>query len=106
MSLTLIKFSSHECGLCARMAFFDEAVAKEFGLLFRECYPESEDPSAFSRIFDEFVASDELLGWPTYVLAEQDLTNGALSAISKYQGGVPKAKFREVVSRLLGNRSL
>ena len=34
MSLSVIKFSSEDCGLCHKMAFYDQKVAEELGLQF------------------------------------------------------------------------
>lgn len=100
MTLKLVKYSSHECGLCARMAFHDSSVASEFGLDFEECYPESDPGSELSALFNQYVATDELYGWPTYVLIIQ--TPDELKPLGQFQGAAPKARFREIVRRLMG----
>jgi hypothetical protein len=82
------------------MAFHDAAVAEELGLAFEECYPEKEPASPLAKVFSEYVAEDASFGWPTYVLVER--TEYSIHPLARYQGGVPKAKFREVVRHLIG----
>lgn len=96
----LLKFSSENCGLCKRMAFHDQAIAAEFELEFKEVYPDSCSEQALTQLFDSFVAVDEIFGWPTYVLASRG-EQGELTPLAKYQGGVPKARFREVIAGLV-----
>jgi hypothetical protein len=92
--LTLLKFSSEDCGTCHRMSHYDARVAEDLGLEFVSVMLQDTDTyRRYRRVLLAQYPSKEGMGWPTYLLvsdAEADFViHGEL------KGGMPKGDFRE-----------
>jgi hypothetical protein len=86
---TLIKFSSEDCGICHKMAFYDQKVARELGLDFVDV--KMQDTATYRKYRKILLAQypDKAdMGWPTYLLGE-------------VKGGHPKGEFRSRLQQLL-----
>jgi len=46
MTRAVLKFSSEDCGICHKMAFYDEKVAKELDLAFVDIKMQDTRPTA------------------------------------------------------------
>ena len=94
-SLTVLKFSSEDCGTCHRMSNYDARVAEELGLQFVSVL--LQDTHTYRRYRKVLLAqypNKEGMGWPTYLLVsapEQPdfVIHGEL------KGGMAKGDFRE-----------
>ncbi len=92
-SLTLIKFSSEDCGTCHRMSHFDSKVAIELGCEFIGVM--LQDTNLYRKYRKILLAkypNKEGMGWPTYLLVSNP--EGDFSIIGELKGGVPKGEFR------------
>ncbi len=102
MSYSLIKFSSEDCGTCHRMSFFDSKVSKELGIDFISV--KLQDTEAYRKyrpILLKQYPNKEGMGWPTYLLVNKP--EGEFEIIGELKGGIPKADFRERLTKLISN---
>ena len=100
MSLSLIKFSSEDCGTCHRMSFFDSKVAEELGVEFISV--KLQDTLVYRKyrpILLKQYPSKEGMGWPSYLLvSDLDLE---FKIIGELKGGIAKGEFRERLQKLI-----
>ena len=100
MSISLIKFSSEDCGTCHRMSFFDSKVANELGIEFINVkLQDTQVYRKYRSILLKQYPSKEGMGWPTYLLVENP--EGDFSIVGELKGGIAKGDFRERLSKLL-----
>ncbi len=98
--LTLIKFSSEDCGTCHRMSHYDSKVSEELGCDFISVM--MQDPELYRKYRKILLAkypSKEGMGWPTYLLVsnlEQDF-----NIVGEIKGGMTKGDFRSKLSEIL-----
>jgi hypothetical protein len=100
MPLSLIKFSSEDCGICHKMAFYDEKVATELGLDFVSV--KMQDTVTYRKyrkvLLTQYPDKAEM-GWPTYLLCEDP--EGEFKIVGEVKGGHPKGEFRTRLQTLL-----
>jgi hypothetical protein len=84
-SLTVLKFSSEDCGTCHRMSHYDAKVAEELGL-------------AFVSVMLQY-PNKEGMGWPTYLVVSD--VHADFVVHGELKGGMPKGDFRERLQSLL-----
>jgi hypothetical protein len=98
--LTVLKFSSEDCGTCHRMSHYDARVAEELGMAFVSVMLQDTDTyRRYRRVLLTQYPNKEGMGWPTYLvvsaLEEEFVIHGEL------RGGMPKGDFRERLRAVL-----
>jgi hypothetical protein len=100
MKPTLIKFSSEDCGLCHKMAFYDQKVAEELGFAFVDV--KMQDTQTYRRyrkiLLTQYPDKAEM-GWPTYILCEEP--EGEFKILGEVKGGHQKGEFRSRLQALV-----
>ena len=97
-SITVLKFSSEDCGTCHRMSNYDAKVAEELGLTFVSVM--LQDTNTYRRyrqvLLRQYPNKDGM-GWPTYLVVSQleEEYGGEFVIHGEVKGGMPKADFRE-----------
>ena len=100
MTITIIKFSSEDCGTCHRMSHYDSLVTEELGCLFVDCKLQDTDTyKKYRKILLSKYPNKEGMGWPTYLLVT-DLDSD-FNVIGELKGGMSKGDFRNKLSSLL-----
>jgi hypothetical protein len=100
MKLSLIKFSSEDCGICHKMAFYDQKVATELDFEFIDV--KMQDTATYRKYRKVLLAQypDKAeMGWPTYLLCEAP--EGEFKILGEVKGGHPKGEFRDRLQTLL-----
>ena len=98
--LTVLKFSSEDCGTCHRMSHYDAKVAEELGLEFVSVM--LQDTTTYRRYRRVLLAQypdKSGMGWPTYLLVSDAEAEFAIHG--ELKGGMPKGDFRERLRALL-----
>lgn len=100
MTLSLIKFSSEDCGICHKMSFYDRKVATELGLDFIDV--KMQDTATYRKyrkvLLTQYPDKSEM-GWPTYILCTGP--EGEFNILGEVKGGHPKGEFRDRLQTLL-----
>jgi hypothetical protein len=100
MKPTLIKFSSEDCGICHKMAFYDQKVAEELGCDFVDV--KMQDTATYRQyrkiLLTQYPDKAEM-GWPTYLLCESPEAD--FKILGEVKGGHPKGEFRNRLQQLL-----
>ena len=97
-SITVLKFSSEDCGTCHRMSNYDAKVAEELGLTFVSVM--LQDTNTYRRyrqvLLRQYPNKDGM-GWPTYLVVSQleEEYGGEFLIHGEVKGGMPKGDFRE-----------
>jgi len=100
MPITIIKYSSEDCGTCHRMSHYDSLVSEELGCLFISCMlQDTETYKKYRKILLSKYPNKEGMGWPTYLLVRNP--DGDFSVIGELKGGMSKGDFRNKLSALL-----
>ncbi|HEY9646391.1 MAG TPA: thioredoxin family protein [Chroococcidiopsis sp.] len=93
MSLTVIKFSSEDCGLCHKMSFYDQKVAAELGLEFVDV--KMQDTATYRKyrkiLLTQYPDKAEM-GWPTYIVCAAP--EAEFQIVGEVKGAHPKGEFR------------
>jgi hypothetical protein len=100
MNPSLIKFSSEDCGICHKMAFYDRKVAEELGFDFVDV--KMQDTATYRKYRKILLAQypDKAeMGWPTYLLCESP--EGEFKVLGEVKGGHPKGEFRDRLQELI-----
>lgn len=102
MTLTVLKFSSEDCGTCHRMSHYDSKVAEELGCAFVSVMlQDTETYRKYRKVLLAQYPNKEGMGWPTYLVVEDP--EGEFSVKGEIKGGMPKGDFRTKLSALLPN---
>ncbi len=99
-NLTLLKFSSEDCGTCHRMSHYDSKVCEELQISFISVM--LQDLVAYKKYRHILLAKypkKEGMGWPTYLLVED--IEESCSIIGEIKGGMPKGEFRNKLSAII-----
>lgn len=101
MAPTVIKFSSEDCGICHKMAFYDQKVAEELGLAFIDC--KMQDTATYRQyrkiLLAQYPTKAEM-GWPTYIVCEAPESD-TVTILGEVKGGHPKGEFRSRLQAIL-----
>jgi hypothetical protein len=104
MKPTLIKFSSEDCGICHKMAFYDQKVAEELGCEFIDV--KMQDTATYRKyrkiLLTQYPDKAEM-GWPTYLLCESPEAD--FKILGEVKGGHAKGEFRNRLQQLLAPTS-
>jgi hypothetical protein len=98
--LTLLKYGTHDCSICQRMATFDARAANELGLAFVDV--DMKNPLIYGRyrkVLLHHYPIKQDLGLPTYLLV--DSPEGNFSIIGEIAGGMPEDRFQAHLQKLL-----
>jgi len=99
-SVTVLKFSSEDCGTCHRMSHYDARVAEELGLAFVSVMlQDTETYRRYRKVLLAQYPNKEGMGWPTYLLVENP--EGDFRIHGELRGGMPKGHFRDRLSALI-----
>ena len=99
-SLTLLKFSSEDCGTCHRMSHYDAKVAEELGLAFVSVMLQDTDTyRLYRKVLLAQYPTKEGMGWPTYLVVSD--VHAEFVVHGELKGGMPKGDFRERLQQLL-----
>ena len=102
--ITLLKFSSEDCGTCHRMSHYDAKVAEELGLTFVSVMlQDTETYRRYRKILLAQYPSKEGMGWPTYLLVSD--VEAEFTIHGELKGGMPKGDFRERLQSVLSDLS-
>ena len=100
MPLAVIKFSSEDCGICHKMAFYDQKVATELGLEFIDV--KMQDTATYRRyrkiLLAQYPDKSEM-GWPTYIICSSP--EEEFQIVGEVKGGHPKGEFRTRLQAVL-----
>ena len=99
-SLTVLKFSSEDCGTCHRMSNYDARVAEELGLQFVSVL--LQDTHTYRRYRKVLLAqypNKEGMGWPTYLVVSNPESDFVIHG--EVKGGMAKGDFRERIRATL-----
>ncbi|WP_320667678.1 thioredoxin family protein [Prochlorococcus sp. MIT 1307] len=100
MPLTIVKFSSEDCGTCHRMSHYDSLVSEELGCLFiNVMLQDTENYRKYRKILLEKYPNKEGMGWPTYIIVNNPDSNYTI--LGDLKGGMSKGDFRNRLSNLL-----
>ncbi|MFN7229035.1 MAG: thioredoxin family protein [Synechococcaceae cyanobacterium] len=99
-AITVLKFSSEDCGTCHRMSNYDARVAEELGLAFVSVMLQDTDMyRRYRRVLLAQYPGKEGMGWPTYLLVSD--VEAEFVIHGEVKGGMPKGDFRERLRALL-----
>lgn len=100
MSPTVLKFSSEDCGICHKMAFYDQKVAEELGLGFVDIkMQDTATYRKYRKILLTQYPTKEGMGWPTYIICQDP--EGEAQILGEVKGGHPKGEFRSRLQAVL-----
>ncbi len=100
MPLTIIKFSSEDCGTCHRMSHYDSLVSEELGCNFIGVMLQDIDTyKKYRKILLKQFPNKEGMGWPTYLIVKDPEED--FEIVGELKGGMPKGDFRNRLSKLL-----
>jgi hypothetical protein len=100
MPLSVIKFSSEDCGICHKMAFYDQKVSAELGLEFIDV--KMQDTATYRKYRQILLAQypdKSEMGWPTYIICES--FGAEFKIVGEVKGGHPKGEFRSRLQTVL-----
>jgi len=102
--ITVVKFSSEDCGTCHRMGHYDAKVAEELGLSFVSVMLQDTDTyRRYRKVLLAQYPTKEGMGWPTYLLVSDVETDFVIHG--EIRGGMPKGDFRERLQATLPEAS-
>jgi hypothetical protein len=100
MERAVIKFSSEDCGICHKMAFYDQKVVEELGLKFIDV--KMQDTGTYRKyrqiLLSQYPDKSEM-GWPTYIIC--DRPEDEFKILGEVKGGHPKGEFRTRLQAVL-----
>ena len=100
MVLTIVKFSSEDCGTCHRMSHYDSQVVEELGCLFiNVMLQDTEVYRKYRNILLTKFPNKEGMGWPTYLLVSDP--EAEFTIVGELKGGIAKGEFRERLTKLI-----
>jgi thiol-disulfide isomerase/thioredoxin len=98
-TVTVLKFSSEDCGTCHRMSHYDPRVAEELGLAFVSVMLQDTDTyRRYRKVLLAQYPNKEGMGWPTYLLVEDPEGDFRIHGELR---GMPKGDFRDRLSALI-----
>ena len=100
MTISVIKYSSEDCGTCHRMSHYDSTVTEELGLEFIDVpMQNTEIYRKYRKILLSQYPNKEGMGWPTYLLVESP--ESEFKIIGEIKGGMSKGDFRNKITNLI-----
>jgi len=100
MTITVLKFSSKDCGTCHRMAHYDAKVATELGAeLITVMLQDTDTYRRYRKVLLAQYPNKDGMGWPTYLVVSDP--EGAFTIHGELKGGMPKGEFRRKLAAQL-----
>lgn len=102
MDLSLLKFSSEDCGTCHRMSHYDSKVTEELGCVFINVL--LQDVLSYKKYRNILLTKypkKEGMGWPTYLLVKNPESD--FQILGEIKGGMPKGDFRTRLKELISS---
>tara|TARA_Y100001968_G_scaffold45850_1_gene35936 strand:+ start:895 stop:1209 length:315 start_codon:yes stop_codon:yes gene_type:complete len=102
MDLSLLKFSSEDCGTCHRMSHYDSKVTEELGCVFINVL--LQDVLSYRKYRNILLTKypkKEGMGWPTYLLVKNPESD--FQILGEIKGGMPKGDFRTRLKELISS---
>jgi len=102
MDLSLLKFSSEDCGTCHRMSHYDSKVTEELGCIFINVL--LQDVLSYKKYRNILLTKypkKEGMGWPTYLLVKNPESD--FQILGEIKGGMPKGDFRTRLKELISS---
>ncbi|WP_320664449.1 thioredoxin family protein [Prochlorococcus sp. MIT 1223] len=100
MKLSVLKFSSEDCGTCHRMSHYDEKVTVELGCDFINVkLQDTQVYRKYRKILLSQYPNKEGMGWPTYLLVSNPDDDFAI--IGELRGGMSKGDFRTKLKAII-----
>ena len=100
MLLTIIKYSSEDCGTCHRMSHYDSLVVEELGCLFiNVMLQDTEVYRKYRNILLSKFPNKEGMGWPTYLVVVNP--DSDFNVVGELKGGMAKGEFRTRLNSIL-----
>ena len=97
MNLSVIKFSSEDCGTCHRMSHYDSTVSKDLGCSFINVMLQDTDMyRKYRKVLLSKYPNKEGMGWPTYLIVQNP--DGDFNILGELKGGMTKGDFRNRLS--------
>ena len=97
----IVKFSDEDCGICARMAKFDEKVCEEAGMtLIKVLMQDIESYANYRHVLLAQYPDLEGIGFPMYIVVDST-ANLEPEVKGVIRGGMDKGAFRTRLSKLL-----
>ena len=104
MPLSIIKFSSEDCGTCHRMSHYDSLVVEELGCLFVNVMLQNTNAyRKYRKILLSKFPNKEGMGWPTYLVVINP--DSDFEVIGDLKGGMAKGDFRTRLANILNSYS-
>jgi len=102
MALSVIKFSSEDCGTCHRMSHYDSLVVEELGCLFVNVMLQNTNAyRKYRNILLSKFPNKEGMGWPTYLVVFNP--DSDFEVIGDLKGGMAKGDFRTRLANILNS---
>ena len=102
MKLSVIKFSSEDCGTCHKMSHYDSKVSQELNCDFISVVlQDTEMYRKYRNILLSQYPNKEGMGWPTYLIVKSPLEN--FEIMGEIKGGMSKGEFRDKLNSIVDN---
>ncbi len=100
MTLSIIKFSSEDCGTCHRMSHYDALVVESLGCIFvNVMLQDTQVYRKYRNILLSKYPNKEGMGWPTYLVVSNP--DSDFNVVGELKGGMPKGDFRTRLTNIL-----
>ena len=100
MTVSVLKFSSEDCGTCHRMSNYDTNVAEQLGCRFiNVMLQDTEVYRKYRKILLEKYPTKEGMGWPTYLIVKDP--DEDFQILGEVKGGMTKGEFRTKISAII-----
>ncbi len=102
MKLSVIKFSSEDCGTCHKMSHYDSKVSEELNCDFISVVLQDTDVyRKYRKILLHQYPNKEGMGWPTYLVVVEP--HGDFAIKGQIKGGMPKGEFRNKLKAIISS---
>ena len=100
--LTVIKFSSEDCGTCHKMSHYDGKLSNELGLTFvGVMLQDTEMYKKYRKILLTKYPKKEGMGWPTYLVVSN--IDSEFKIVGEIKGGMTKGDFRNKLNLIINS---
>ncbi len=100
MSISILKFSSEDCGTCHRMSHYDENVSNELDCNFISVVlQDTVTYKKYRKILLKQYPNKQGMGWPTYLVVKN--VDDDFEIIGEVKGGMSKGDFRSRLSKIV-----
>ncbi len=102
MTISILKFSSEDCGTCHRMSNYDKSVSEELGCSFvTVMMQDTATYRKYRHVLLSHYPNKEGMGWPTYLIVKDPEDD--FKIVGEGRGGHPKGEFRNRISKIVNS---